>query len=304
MTRHPRQRQRGFALPRPTIALMTAVALAVTATPAGAFAAPPVRDPRRLRCRSGRGCGEPRGGMEVTRAEDSQAVTPEAGEPRTYVVQMELAPVVAYDGGVDGLKPTKPRGEGQDGSGRPGGGGVQHPQGAAAGRSGQGEGERPSYSYVYSFNGFAAELHLRRPPNSRRRPDVVAVHPDETVEAARPRPRASSDWTAKTDLWGQLAVPRAGRSRRARVRTSSSVSSTAASGPTSRSFSDRDEAKKPVYQGKPEGFRALRIGRDRRRRPWDANLCNNKLVTAQYFNAALGGTRASRRSCRGSSLAP
>ncbi|WP_163632644.1 S8 family serine peptidase [Microbacterium sp. B35-04] len=292
MTRYLRQRQRRFTPPRVTIALATAVALAATAAPAGAFAATvPAAPGGVFTAAPVEDGGEARGGMEVTRAEDSQAATPEAGEPQTYVVQMELAPVVAYDGGVDGLKATKPRGGSKM---DPADAAVEaystHLKGQQRAALAKVKGSAPSYSYVYSFNGFAAELTPAQAAELEAQPDVVAVHPDEAVEADTSSTPNFLGLDGEDGLWGRLGGPTGGK--KSPGAGEDIVIGVIDSGiwPEVGSFSDRDGSNKLAYQGKPEGFRgtcasAETVGDD----SWDANLCNNKLVTAQYFNAAWGG---------------
>ena len=292
MTRYLRQRQRRFTPPRVTIALATAVALAATAAPAGAFAAPAPAAPGSAFAAAPVEDGSERsGGVEVTRAEDSQAVTPEAGEPQTYVVQMALAPVVAYDGGVDGLKATKPRGNSKVNPADPA---VEaystHLKGQQRAALAKVKGGDPSYDYVYSFNGFAAELTPAQAAELQAQPDVVSVHPDEAVEADTSSTPSFLGLDGKDGLWGRLGGPTGGK--KSPGAGEDIVIGVIDSGiwPEVGSFSDRDASNKLAYQGKPEGFRgtcasAETVGDD----SWDANLCNNKLVTAQYFNAAWGG---------------
>ncbi|MDF2556015.1 MAG: family serine peptidase, partial [Microbacterium sp.] len=266
MTRYLRQRQRRFTPPRVTIALATAVALAATAAPAGAFAATAPAAPGGVFTAAPvEDGGEPRGGMEVTRPEDSQAATPEAGEPQTYVVQMELAPVVAYDGGVDGLKATKPRGNAKMDPADPA---VEaystHLKGQQRAALAKVKGSAPSYSYVYSFNGFAADLTPAQAAELEAQPDVVAVHPDEKVEADTSSTPSFLGLDGEDGLWGQLGGPTGGK--KSPGAGEDIVIGVIDSGiwPEVGSFSDRDASNKLAYQGK-------------------------KLVTAQYFNAAWGG---------------
>ncbi|MDQ7878474.1 S8 family serine peptidase [Microbacterium sp. QXD-8] len=284
MTRYLRQRQRRFTPPRLTIALATAVALVATATPAGAFAAPPAPA-------AAEDIGEGSWGVEVTRPDDAQADAAAAGEPETYVVQMALAPVVAYDGGEAGLKATKPRGGAKVDPADPA---VEayskHLKGQQRAALAKVNGGGPSYSYVYSFNGFAADLTPAQAAELEAQPDVVSVHPDELVETDTSSTPSFLGLDGENGLWSRLGGPTGGK--KTPGAGEDIVIGVIDSGiwPEVGSFSDRNESNKLVYQGKPEGFRgtcasAENVGDD----SWDANLCNNKLVTAQYFNAAWGG---------------
>ncbi|MDY0908543.1 S8 family serine peptidase [Microbacterium sp. CFBP9034] len=284
MTRYLRQRQRRATPPRLTIALATAVALVATATPVGAFAAP-------LAPAVVEDIGEDGGGVKVTRAEDAQALVAEAAEPKTYVVQMASAPVVAYDGGVKGLKATKPHGGSKVDPADPA---VEayskHLKGKQRAALAKVEGGGPSYSYVYSFNGFAAELTPAQAAELQAQPDVVAVHPDQLVETDTSSTPSFLGLDGEGGLWDRLGGPTGGK--KTPGAGEDIVIGVIDSGiwPEVGSFSDRSTSNKLVYQGKPEGFRgtcasAENVGDD----SWDTNLCNNKLVTAQYFNAAWGG---------------
>ena len=69
--------------------------------------------------------------------------------------------------------------------------------------------------------------------------------------------------------------------------------------PESQSFSDRklDGSNGNNYPHKVTGFSgACQTGEQ-----WTASNCNNKLISARYFNAAQGGDEGIDRICRGSS---
>ena len=104
-------------------------------------------------------------GASATRAtvtedlvQDGTAGAPEASENGVYIVQMADAPVVAYDGGVKGLRATKPK-KGQ----------KINPNSAAVVKyveylTGRHDaavaktGGRKLQDYVYSYSGFSAKL--------------------------------------------------------------------------------------------------------------------------------------------------
>ncbi|MDT0141361.1 S8 family serine peptidase [Microbacterium sp. PRC9] len=286
MPRHLRQRPRRHASTRLTIAAAAALALVVTAAPAAPTAALAV-DPAPVAVED---LGDRTGGVKVTTPEDAQALVSEAAQPQTYIVQMAPAPVVAYEGGEKGLKSTKPRGGAKVDPADPA---VEaystHLKGQQRAALAKVKGGKPSYSYVYSFNGFAAELTPAQAAELEAQPDVVSVHPDEAVETDTSSTEGFLGLDDEDGLWAQLGGPTGGK--KTPGAGEDIVIGVIDSGiwPEVASFSDRSD-KKLVYQGKPQGFRgtcasAEKVGDD----SWDANLCNNKLVTAQYFNAAWGG---------------
>src|SRR5687768_687929 len=101
-----------------------------------------------------------------------------------YVVRMSEDPVVAYRGGIPGLRATKPaRGKKID----PDSPDVvrykahlDSRHNDAIGRVG---GARKLYDYGYTFNGFAAELTEQQAAAMAAVPGVVSVTKDELVEA-------------------------------------------------------------------------------------------------------------------------
>ena len=281
---NPPRRQRLLRSPRTALALAAAVLLVGTAVPSGAIAAPPSTAPPA-------GPDVEKGGVQATQAGAVQATGTADGAPQTYLVQMALAPVVTYDGGVDGLAPTRPgKGKKVD----PAAAGVvayadhlkrQHRTAMKKVDAGD-----PAQEYVFSFNGFAAELTPAQAQQLAAQPDVVSVHPDQLVETDTSSTADFLGLAAEGGLWDQLGGPSGGK--KTPGAGEDIVIGVIDSGiwPEVASFSDRDGAGKLVYKGKPEGFRgtcasAETVGDD----SWDANLCNSKLVTAQYFNAAWGG---------------
>ena len=101
-------------------------------------------------------------------------------------------------------------------------------------------------------------------------------------------------------FWDQLGGPRRPGLIRGPARTSSSASSTPASGPSPELL--RPRKAEPTSAGaklatsrSPAGTASASPPRRQRRSLWDANLCNQKLIAAQYFNAALGRQRWHRR---------
>jgi subtilisin family serine protease len=206
-----------------------------------------------------------------------------------YIVQMVDNPVVAYEGGINGLKATAP-GNGQkidpnspkvanyvaylDG---------KHDQ--ALSRAGGGQ---KLYDYTYSFNGFAALLSLDQAKALATVEGVLRVTPDELQQLD-----TSSTWkflelNAPGGLWDQLGgVANAGEGMIIGIVDSGVW-------PESLSFADRvdkqdgspsyDPAAKLVYHQIPGWHGKCIPGEE-----FNASMCNQKLIGAQYFNAAWGG---------------
>jgi subtilisin family serine protease len=203
-----------------------------------------------------------------------------------YIVQMADQPVVAYEGGIKGLKATAPKGSQKI---DPFSADVvtyvsylDSKHDAALAKVGGGQ---KLYDYTYSFNGFAAKLSLDQANKLAGVAGVQAVTPDQlqTVDTSSTPSFLGLD--APGGLWDQLGgFKSAGEGIIIGVVDSGIW-------PESLSFSDRtgengnaskegklDYQQIPGWHGKctpGEGFTA-------------AN-CNQKLIGAQYFNASWGG---------------
>jgi hypothetical protein len=150
-------------------------------------------------------------------------------ETESYIVMMDGLPVVAYDGGILGLEATKPAA-----------GEKINPNDAKVKRyvnhleAKQDDSLRrvnarnqKMYNYVYSFNGYAADLTAAQARAIKAQPDVLEVWENEEVFADTSTTPDFLGLTADGGLWdmgacGIWASP---------VKMSSSASSTAASGP-------------------------------------------------------------------------
>ena len=94
------------------------------------------------------------------------AVGAPAGAPGTYIVQMAQSPVVAYTGGVAGLKATKPaKGQKIDPASPDVVKYVGHLKATHDAALSSAGGGQKLYDYVYTYNGFAAKLSQRRQRN-------------------------------------------------------------------------------------------------------------------------------------------
>ena len=210
-----------------------------------------------------------------------------------YIVQMLDNPVVAYNGGINGLKATKPKnGEKID----PNSPAVVNyvayldsKHNDAVSRAGG----QKLYDYRYSFNGFAAQMSLAEANKIAGMDGVLNVSPDSLQTMDTSSTPTFLGLTAPGGLWDQLGGPNGGKNGVGGA-GDGIIIGVIDSGiwPESLSFSDRDANGKLVYQqisgfhGKCDSAEIIIDG------SWDANLCNKKLVAAQHFNAAWGGDAA------------
>jgi subtilisin family serine protease len=209
-----------------------------------------------------------------------------------YIVQMLDNPVVAYNGGINGLKATKPKnGEKID----PNSPAVvnyvafldsKHNDAVSK------AGGQKLYDYRYSFNGFAAQMTLAQANKIAGMDGVLNVSPDSLQSMDTSSTPTFLGLNAPGGLWDQLGGPTG--SKNGAGAGDGIIIGIIDSGiwPESLSFSDRDANGKLVYQqisgfhGKCDSAEIVIDG------SWDANLCNKKLVAAQHFNAAWGGDAA------------
>lgn len=234
-----------------------------------------------------------RGAVEVTTAASGstdQART-KARKKGTYLIQMALDPVVTYDGGVKGLKPTRPhKGSKMNPAAQEVEDYAEHLRGRQRAALTKVNGGSPIYNYVYTYNGFTAQLTGDQATKLAEQPEVLAVHEDVLHEINTASTPSFLGLDDEDGLWEHLGGPNGGR--KVPGAGEDIVIGVIDSGiwPEASSFSDRDENGKRTYLGRPKDSRgtcasAETVGDD----SWDANLCNSKLVTAQYFNAGWGG---------------
>jgi subtilisin family serine protease len=202
-----------------------------------------------------------------------------------YIVQMAEQPVVAYDGDIAGYRST-----------RPAEGTKVDPHGADVSRyaselherhrrAAASVGGEKLYDYVYTFNGFAAEMTQVEASKLAARADVLSVTPDEiqTVDTSS-TPAFLGLVDARRDRW---TFPSTGEDVIIGVIDSGVW-------PESLSFADRVDKK----TGAPSTGRGARSAYDEIHgwhgactagEDFSASTCNDKLIGAQYFNASWGG---------------
>jgi subtilisin family serine protease len=202
-----------------------------------------------------------------------------------FIVQMEDQPVVAYNGGVKGLKATAPK---KGAKIDPLSADVVAYTGYLNGKHAaalKAAGGKKLYDYVYSFNGFSATLKAAEANKLAGLAGVVAVTPDEmhTVDTSSTPSFLGLD--APGGLWDQLGgVGSAGDGIIIGVIDTGIW-------PESLSFSDRTGLNgnatkdgKLAYQQIPGWHGKCTPGEQ-----FNASMCNQKLIGAQWFNAAFGG---------------
>jgi len=215
-------------------------------------------------------------GLSVPQATVNQIAEEKA--TATYIVRMADDPVVAFEGGIAGLKATKPK-AGQKIN--PESSKVEkyvahlsnkHKAAIAA------VGGKKVYNYFYSFNGFAARLNSSQAARLAAMPGIVSIEKDELLKLDTNR---SPDMLGLTDpggLWDQLGgSEKAGEGVIVGIIDSGIWSENP-------SFSDRDENGKLVFRHIP-GWN----GRCKPGEAFPASDCNQKMIGAQWFNQGFGG---------------
>jgi subtilisin family serine protease len=203
------------------------------------------------------------------------------GGSDTYIVRLLEAPVVAYAGGVPGLKATAPaKGRKID----PNDNDVVRYVGHLDSRHDQVLGKvggRKVYDYRYAFNGFAADLTPAQAAALKSDPGVLSV--EKTVEVTMD--------TATTPAFLGLTDPASGLWARLGIKGEDVIIGIVDSGiwPESKSFSDRTGTGPNGQEGKldyhqiPGWHGKCTPGED-----FNASHCNQKLIGAQYFCESRG----------------
>jgi hypothetical protein len=210
----------------------------------------------------------------------------QTGSEQAYIVQMLDDPAVSYRGGISGYKATAPaKGQKID----PTNTAVIRYQDYLTAKHdsvlNSVGGGRKLYSYTTSFNGFAAVLSAEQAAQLRQSKDVLYVSRDEMVFADTSSTPAFLGLSDPGGLWDMLGgVESAGEDIIIGVVDSGIW-------PEHPSFSDRTGSNgndtkddKLDYQQIPGWHGKCVPGED-----FDASLCNQKLIGAQYFNQGFGG---------------
>jgi subtilisin family serine protease len=203
-----------------------------------------------------------------------------------YIVQMLDEPVVAYEGGVPGLKATAPKnGDKID----PYSSDVVAYTTYLTGKHNQAlrnvGGGQKLYDYTYSFNGFAAQLSLDQANQMATEDGVKVVTADEIQTMDTSSTPTFLGLDAPGGLWDQLG----GKANAGEGIIIGLIDS--GIWPESLSFTDRLDRNgnpaakgKLVYQQIPGWHGKCTPGEQ-----FNASMCNQKLIGAQWFNAAWGG---------------
>jgi subtilisin family serine protease len=200
-----------------------------------------------------------------------------------YIVRMVEPPVVAYEGGIAGLRATKPaKGTKIDPTDADVVRYVGHLDSRHADVLAR-AGGRKVYDYRYAFNGFAARLAPGQVARLQADPDVLSV--EKSVEVTMD--------TATTPGFLGLTDPDNGLWTAPRnIKGEDVVIGIIDSGiwPESKSFSDRagfGTSGQRTYDNLPS-FKGKCASEETTDGSWDANLCNRKLVGARFFCETRG----------------
>jgi hypothetical protein len=204
---------------------------------------------------------------------------------RAYIVHLADPPVVAYTGGVAGLAATRPaRGQKIDPNAPAVTRYKAHLQGKHDAALAAVGGARKLYSYGYAFNGFAAELTPQQAQRLAQVPGVVRVEKDEIRTRDTASTPAFLGLTGPAGFWASKA------------KGEGVVIGIVDSGvwPEHPSFSDRTDANGNVTKDGKLGYQQLSgwHGKCVPGEAFNASLCNQKLIGAQFYNAGFGGNAA------------
>jgi subtilisin family serine protease len=203
-----------------------------------------------------------------------------------YIVRVVDEPVVAYKGGVKGLKATAPaKGQKIDPNSPAVVNYVSYLTAKHDALLKSVGGGKKLYSYVYSYNGFAAQISEAQAAKLAQTPGVLGVSADQMHEVDTTNTPGFLGISNPGGLWDMLGgVGSAGEGVIIGVIDSGIW-------PENPSFSDRTglngngtKGEKLSFQQIPGWHGKCVPGED-----FTATLCNQKLIGAQYFNASWGG---------------
>jgi hypothetical protein len=207
---------------------------------------------------------------------------------RLYVVQMSDSPVIDYKGDIPGFSATQPaKGQKIDPTSGDVAAYVSYLDRSHEDVVGK-AGGRKVYDYRYAFNGFAAELTPAQAEALKGAKGVVAVSKDELQFADTSSTPTFLGLTDSGGLWDQLGgFGRAGEDIIIGVVDSGvwpeglSVSDRAGVNGNGTQDGKLDYHQIPGWHGKCTPGEQF-----------PASMCNQKLIAAQWFNAAWGGDAA------------
>lgn len=202
-----------------------------------------------------------------------------------YIVQMRDDPVVAYKGGIKGLKATKPKKGKKIDPNSPAVVKYVDYLNASHTRALRKVGGRKVYNYNYSFNGFAAKMSHAQAMKMKSVDGVLAVQADEPRKLDTATTPDFIGLTEDGGLWDQLGgVDSSGEDIIIGIVDGGIW-------PESLSFTDRtgtngngSKGGKLNYQQIP-GWHGKCVPGE----AFDASMCNQKLIGAQYYNSGFGG---------------
>lgn len=230
--------------------------------------------------------------LEISRVDDPamlQMVNGQAGAAELqkspngiYIIQMIDDPVVAYDGGIKGLRATKPKkGKKINPNSQRVKDYVDYLNGMHAEALNRVGGGKKAYDYNYSFNGFAAALSHEQAKKLQASDGVVAVWADVPQILDTATTPDFLELTAPGGLWDMG------------VQGEDVIIGIIDGGvwPESLSFSDRTGTNgngskdgKLDYQQIPGWHGKCTPGE-----AFNASHCNQKLIGARYYNSGFGG---------------
>jgi len=197
-----------------------------------------------------------------------------------YIVRMIDDPVVAYKGDIRGLKATKPRAGEKINPNSPAVVKYAAYLDTKHGNALAKVGGKKLYDFHYSFNGFAVKLKYEQAKKLASIDGIIAVTADELHTMDTSTTPDFLGLTAEGGLWDMGYTGE------------DVIIGIVDSGiwPEAASFSDRtgtnpkDKDDKLSYRQIPGWHGKCTPGED-----FNASMCNQKLIGAQYFNAAYGG---------------
>ena len=204
---------------------------------------------------------------------------------KLYIVRLADNPAVAYTGDIAGYAATKPaKGKKID----PNDATVvryvsyldaKHSDTLAR------VGGRKVYDYRYSYNGFTAELTSAQAEALKSAPGVISVEKDVLVEMDTSSTPTFLGLDAANGLWNQLG----GKGSAGEDIIIGVIDS--GIWPESLSFSDRTGVNGNASQDGKLSYQQIPAwhGKCTPGEQFNASMCNQKLIGAQYYNAGFGG---------------